>query len=293
MYLKKGDTIGIVSPSRAIKQEELKSAIEFLENEGFKVELSGAIFEKDHQFAGTDEQRAQEIQSFINNKDIKGIWAARGGYGAVRIIDLIDFEPLKSQFKWFIGYSDFTVFHAHLNRVLQIPSIHATMPISIDEQADDSSQESLLSALRGDDLKYKIKTHPLHKEGDANGELIGGNLSILYSLCGSASMPNMDGKILFIEDLDEYLYHIDRMMMNLKRSGVFNQLEALIVGGMSDMNDNIIPFGSTAEEIIYNQCKDFDFPIYFGFDAGHLQPNLALRFGQNAELKDNTLILPA
>ena len=293
MYLKKGDCIGIVSPSRAISKEELDLAIDFLEKEGFKVELSSHLFAKQDQFAGSDAQRAQEIQEFINRKDINAIWAARGGYGAVRIIDQIDFRPLKTDFKWFIGYSDFTVFLSHLNRQFGLPSIHATMPISVNADADEQSQLSLIKALKGEPLDYAIAKHPLTKAGDAQGELVGGNLSILYSLCGSSSMPETANKILFIEDLDEYLYHIDRMMMNLKRNGVFNNLQGLIVGGMSDMNDNTIPYGQSAEEIIYSHCKDYDFPIYFGFEAGHIQPNRALRFGQKAELKYNRLILHA
>jgi muramoyltetrapeptide carboxypeptidase len=246
--------------------------------------------------AGTDAQKVEDIQAFINDPTIRAILSTRGGYGCVRIIDQLDLSPLAAQKKWFVGYSDITVFHSHIHQNYGTPTIHSTMPISITDDSSPEEQESnntLIAALLGEDLRYPIASNPLNKEGNASGILVGGNLSILYSLCGSASDLDTRGKILFIEDLDEYLYHIDRMMMNLKRTGKLEHLAALVVGGMSDMNDNTIPFGKNAAEIILEHTAEYDYPIYFGFQAGHQQPNVAMRFGMNAEIKDNQLLLQA
>ena len=188
------------------------------------------------------------------------------------------------------------VFHSHIVQNYHIPTIHGTMPVSMSENPSSEEKETnktLIQALMGKNLCYEIALHELSIAGDAEGILVGGNLSMLYSLCGSDSDLDTKGKILFIEDLDEYLYHIDRMMMNLKRTGKLNQLAALVVGGMSDMSDNVIPFGKTAEEIILEHTENFDYPVYFGFQAGHQKLNVAMRFGMNAEIKDNQLILRA
>lgn len=296
MYLKEGDLIGIVSPSRAISEQEIQTAVLALESEGFRVAVGDNAHKVDRQFAGTDAEKVADIQRFIEDKEVKAIWSSRGGYGAVRIIDQINFKPLLSNFKWMIGYSDFTVFHSHLNKNLALPSLHATMPVNVkpDMGHDEKlSLDSMIRAIRGEELVYEIDANEHSHMANAEGELVGGNLSILYSLCGSASDLDTDGKILFIEDLDEYLYHIDRMMMNLKRTGKLDGLAALVVGGMSDMNDNTIPYGKTAEEIILDHTSEYNYPKIFGFEAGHLSKNLALRFGKKAVLKNNSLILPS
>ena len=296
MYLKKGDTIAIVSPARAIQPEKVEPAIRFFESHGFNVVLGKHIYDVSNQMAGTDADKVADIQQFLNDPEVRAIVSTRGGYGCVRIIDQLDLFPLAEQKKWFVGYSDITVFHSHIHQHFNIPTLHSTMPVSI---SDDPSPEEIISnttmidALTGKVLRYDLPANALNKQGNAKGQLVGGNLSMLYSMCGSASDIDPRGKILFIEDLDEYLYHIDRMMMNLKRTSKLSDLAALVVGGMSHMNDNAIPFGKSAEEIILEHASSYNYPIYFGFEAGHQQPNQALRLGMEAEIKDNQLLLPA
>jgi len=296
MYLKKGDTIAIVSPARAIKKEQVEPAVRFFEKHGLNVLVGQHTYNVHNQMAGTDEEKAEDIQSFINNPNVKAIVSTRGGYGCVRVIDKLNLKPLANQKKWFVGYSDVTVFHSHIHNNFGTPTLHATMPVNI---SDDPSPEeqigntTMMDCLFGKSLAYNLPSNPINKTGNATGKLVGGNLSMLYSMCGSVSDIDTAGKILFIEDLDEYLYHIDRMMMNLKRTGKLDKLAALIVGGMSDMNDNAIPYGKNAEEIILEHTQDYDYPIYFNFEAGHQKPNRAMRFGIDAEIKDNQLFLPA
>lgn len=296
MYLKKGDHVAIVSPARAIEPAKVQPTIDLLEKHGLKVVLGKHIYDVQNQMAGTDEAKVEDIQTFINDTTIRAIISTRGGYGCVRLIDHLDLRPLAEQKKWFVGYSDVTVFHSHIHQNFGTPTLHSTMPVNISptpSEAEQHSNQSLIDALFGKNISYSIDQHNLSKPGDAEGLLIGGNLSMLYSLCGSASDISTEGKILFLEDLDEYLYHMDRMMMNLRRTGKLDKLSALVVGGMSDMNDNTIPFGKTAEEIILEHTSSYGYPIYFGLNAGHQQPNLALRLGTKAILKDNQLILPS
>jgi muramoyltetrapeptide carboxypeptidase len=289
--LKIGDKIGIISPARKITLNELDPAIKTIESWKLKVELGSNLFEVDNQFSGTIEQRSTDLQTMIDDDSIKAILCARGGYGTVQIIDNIDFSKLKNNPKWIVGYSDVTVLHSHLNK-LGIASLHATMPINFKTNAKESLA-SLKNGLFGNENNILCGPHPFNKFGKVEAEVVGGNLSILYSLLGSNSDVDTDGKILFIEDLDEYLYHIDRMMMNLKRNGKFTKLKGLVVGGMSDMNDNKIPFGKTAEEIILEYIKEFDFPVCFNFPAGHLDDNRTLVFGKECtlEINENGVIL--
>ena len=286
-----GDKIGIISTARKISLEELKPSIKLLEEWGLKVVFGKNLFEEDNQFSGTVTQRSSDLQSMIDDDSIKAILCARGGYGTVQIIDKVDFSHLIKNPKWIIGYSDVTVLHSHLHQ-LGITSLHATMPINF-EKNTPKALESLKSALFGLGNLTEINHHHFNRFGKVEGEIVGGNLSILYSLLGSDSDINTDGKILFIEDLDEYLYHIDRIMMNLKRNGKLKNLKALIIGGMSDMNDNTIPFGKTAEEIILEYIKEFDFPVCFNFPAGHLDDNRTLVFGKECilEINENGVIL--
>jgi len=281
--LKIGDKIGIISTARKITIEELNPAIKTIESWGLKVVLGANLFQEDDQFSGTVDQRTNDLQIMIDDNSIKAILCARGGYGTVQIIDAINFTNLKKNSKWIVGYSDVTVLHSHLNN-LGIASLHATMPINFESNTNESLV-SLKNALFGNLNNVECKAHPLNKFGKIEGDIVGGNLSILYSLLGSQSDINTIGKILFIEDLDEYLYHIDRMMMNLKRNGIFGNLKGLIIGGMSDMNDNSIPFGKTAEQIILEYTKEYDFPICFGFPAGHLADNRCLRLGIHSVLE--------
>jgi muramoyltetrapeptide carboxypeptidase len=281
--LTRGDKIGIISTARKISLEELSPAINTLESWGLEVVLAENLFEEDNQFAGAVKQRTTDLQSMINNDKIKAILCARGGYGTVQIIDNIDFTNLKKNPKWIVGYSDVTVLHSHLHN-LGVASMHATMPKNFATNTKDALK-SLKKSLFREGTIVECDPHPFNKKGRIEAEIVGGNLSILYSLLGSDSDIDTDGKILFMEDLDEYLYHIDRMIMNLKRNGKFENLKALIVGGMSDMNDNDIPFGKTAEQIILEHTKDYDFPICFGFPAGHINDNSAIVFGVKSLLE--------
>ncbi|MCZ4317757.1 LD-carboxypeptidase [Aequorivita viscosa] len=281
--LKKGDTIGIVSTARKVTKDELQPAINFLESWGLTAELGKTIDAEDHQFAGSDNLRAEDFQAMLDNPTIKSIWCARGGYGTVRIIDKIDFSNFKKNPKWIIGYSDMTVLHAHINN-LGVETLHAQIFLGIESKSKEAAQ-SIKKVLFGESYNIQFKPTSHVENSSFSGELIGGNLSVLYSLLGSSSAIKTDGKILFIEDLDEYLYHIDRMMMNLKRSGMLKNLKALIVGGMTDMNDNAIPFGKTAEEIIFDTVKDYEYPVIYNFPAGHINDNRALIMGRKVTLE--------
>lgn len=290
-FLQQGDTIGITATARKISIEELQTAITLFESWGLKVELAPNLFSNDNQFAGTDTERVADFQYLADKSEIKAIICARGGYGTVRIMDLINWNKFSKNPKWLVGYSDVTVLHNHINENLNIATLHATMPLGMDTENLDKieAQNSIQKILFGEFPQYELPKHNLNKQGEAKGIFVGGNLSVLYSILGSVSFPNTDGKILFIEDLDEYLYHIDRMLQGLKRAGVLNNLAALVIGGMSDMRDNTVPFGKTAEEIIYNVVKDYNYPVYFNFPAGHIDKNLALPMGIEASLDNNVL----
>ena len=281
-YLKPGDSIALIATARKITQEELFPSIQLIKSWGLQVITAPNLYKQENQFAGSDEERAADLQWALDNENIKAVLCVRGGYGTVRIIDKIDFSKFSKQPKWIIGYSDVTVLHQHIQANFNVATLHATMPINFFK--NEEATESLRKALFGEQLNYEINPHSLNREGEAEGELIGGNLSLIYALCGSKSDINTDGKILFIEDLDEYLYHIDRMMMNLKRSGKLTNLKGLVVGGMSDMKDNAIPFGKTAEEIILDAVKEYNYPVCFDFPSGHIDRNLALLFGKTYSL---------
>jgi len=288
--LKSGDKIAIAAPARKISRDELAFAINEFQSWGLEVVLHDLLFEQHHQLAGTDSTRAEVFQSYLNNPEVKAIIAARGGYGSVKIIDQLDFSPLMHSPKWIIGYSDITVFHSHLHANTNLCTLHATMPINmLPEKFDRQSVKALKSLLMGHEpFHYELNQHPMNVEGEATAELVGGNLSVLYSLLGSVSDMNTKGKILFIEDLDEYLYHVDRMMMALDRAGKLSALAGLVVGGMSDMKDNQVPFGMSAEEIILARVKNYGYPVCFGFPAGHEKVNLPLLFGSTYHLKVNS-----
>jgi len=284
-FLKKGDTVGILATARKIDLVTLAPAIHLLESWGLKVVIGKTIGKELNQQAGTDSDRALDFQEMLDNPNIKAIIAGKGGYGTVRIIDEIDFTAFKKNPKWIVGFSDITVLHSHINK-MNIATIHGMMAISA-KTASPEAIESLHKALFGDAIEYHISAHPFNKKGIAEGELVGGNLSVLYSIMGSPSEQNFKGKILFIEDLDEYLYHIDRMMMNLKRNGYFEGLKGLVIGGMTSMNDNEIPWGKNALEIIQDIVKTYNFPVVYDFPAGHLKDNRALILGKKVRLEVN------
>ena len=281
--LNQGDKVAIVATARAISKEELGNAVDLFESWGLDVVFGDNLFKIDNQFAGDDFERASDFQDMIDNNEVKAIFCARGGYGTARIVDNINFSNLKNNPKWIIGYSDVTSIHTHLNN-LQILTLHATMPINIPLNTK-SSLESLYSCLFNNSNSISCDSHLLNREGVISGEIVGGNLSVLYSLIGSPSDLDTNDKILFLEDLDEYLYHIDRMILNLKRNKKFSKLKGLIVGKMKDMHDNTIPFGKTANEIIYDYTKEFNYPICFEFPSGHIENNSPLIFGKNTLLK--------
>ncbi|WP_035674126.1 LD-carboxypeptidase [Flavobacterium sp. 83] len=280
--LQKGDTIAILATARKNIDDNLKPAIDLLHSWGLEVVIGKSIGLDDNQLAGTDEQRAADFQEQMDNPNIKAIWCVRGGYGTVRMVDLLDFTKFKENPKWIIGFSDVTVLHNHLN-TMGFKSIHGIMPISI-PKATPEAIESLRLAMFGEPLKYTIEPFEMNRLGDASGELVGGNLSILYSLFGSQSAIDCTDKILFIEDLDEYLYHIDRMMMNLKRNGCLESIKGIIVGSMSKMKDNDIPWGKNALEIIEDVTKKYTIPVIYNFPAGHIHDNRALILGSKVTL---------
>jgi len=284
-YLQKGDSVAIVAPARSVSIEEMMPAITLFEEWGLKVVLSENLFAVHNQFAGTEAERAEDFQKMLDDEEIKAIICARGGYGVVRIIDLLNFENFIHHPKWIVGYSDITVLHSHIHTRFGIETLHATMPINVYANPNYESTESMYAALFGNQLSYQIPTSSFSRVGEGKGELIGGNLSILYSLSATESDINTDGKILFIEDLDEYLYHVDRMMQNMKRSGKLNYLSGLIVGGLTEMKDNTIPYGATAEEIILEAVAEYDYPVCFGFPTGHSDDNRALIMGREVTLR--------
>lgn len=272
-----GDKIGILATARKICIEELIPAIEILESWGLEVVLGKFLFEDYNQFAGTIDQRVDDLQNMIEDDEIKAILCARGGYGTVQIIDKINFSSLYNHPKWIIGYSDITVLHSHLHQ-LGLATLHATMPINFLKNTK-TSLDSLYKALFASTNTIHAVNHKFNKLGKVEGEIVGGNLSVLYSLLGSNSDIETKQKILFLEDLDEYLYHIDRMIVNMKRNKKFNNLKAMIIGGMTDMNDNNISFGKTAEEIISGHVNEYNFPICFGFPSGHIDNNSSIILG--------------
>jgi muramoyltetrapeptide carboxypeptidase len=280
--LQKGDTIAILATARKNVDDNLKPAIDLLHSWGLEVIIGNTIGLDNNQLAGTDEQRAADFQQQLDNPNIKGIWCVKGGYGTVRIIDLLDFTQFKRNPKWIIGFSDITVLHNHLN-TMGFKSIHGIMPISI-PKASTEAIESLKLALFGGQLTYQIAADGMNRVGTATGELVGGNLSILYSLLGSQSAIDCKDKILFIEDLDEYLYHIDRMMMNLKRNGCLESIKGIIVGSMSKMRDNDIPWGKNAVQIVEDVTKAYNIPILYSFPAGHIHDNRALILGSKVSI---------
>ncbi len=285
-YLKKGDTVAILATARKIDESTLQPAIKLLESWGLKVVLGKTIGREENQLAGADWYRATDFQEMLDNPNVKAIWAAKGGYGTVRIIDRIDFTNFKKNPKWIMGFSDVTVLHSHINK-MDIETIHSMMSLST-KTATAQAIETFRKSLFGENLSYRVSAHPFNRVGKASGELVGGNLSVLYSIMGSESETNLDGKILFIEDLDEYLYHIDRMMMNLKRSGKLSGIKALVIGGMTSMNDNDIPWGKNSFEIIQDIVKEYKFPVIYDFPAGHIKDNRALIFGRNVSVDVNT-----
>ena len=284
-YLKKGDTIGITCPAGYLEKGKTAACIQTLQQWGFEVMLGKTLESSSHNyFSGTDEQRLNELQAMLDDDSIKAILCGRGGYGIGRIIDAIDFSRFKRKPKWIIGFSDITVLHSHLNSKLKIASLHAPMVAAFMDGENEYIQ-SFQKAIFGKKIKYPCTKHVLNKEGTATGELVGGNLSLLTTLIGTPSDINTKKKILFIEDISEYIYSIDRMCYQLKRSGKLETLAGLIVGGFTEIKDTTRPFGKTVYEAIHDIVKEYNYPVCFDFPVSHGAANYALKVGLQYQLK--------
>jgi muramoyltetrapeptide carboxypeptidase len=283
--LQKGDRIRIVAPAGKVSKEKVLPGIELLQDVGYEVIIGKHVFDRSFQYAGTDQQRTSDFQEAINDTQTKAIVCARGGYGSVRIIEKLDFSPLLKNPKWLVGFSDITVFHSVLNK-LDLASIHGAMPaFFLENKKPTKSFHSLMEVLTSGNSEVKFESHSLNCKGNCSGELVGGNLSLLYSLQGTPWQLVTKGKILLIEDLSEYLYHLDRMMQNFKLSGQLNDLAGLVVGSFTEMQDNENPFGKSAYEIIREAVDGCHFPVCFDFPSGHISKNLSLVLGANYRLE--------
>jgi muramoyltetrapeptide carboxypeptidase len=281
-FLKKGDKVAITCPAKKLPAP-MTDAIALLQSWGLEVVLGDTLNLSFHQFAGDDDERAQDLQRFIDDDSIKAIIAARGGYGTIRMIDKVNFVKLKTNPKWLVGFSDITVLHTHLHNNFNLQTIHGQMPVNIPD-ASANSLESLRKALFGEEISYHLHKNEANREGEANGILIGGNLSLLVAVSGSISDIDYTGKILFIEDVGEYLYAVDRMIRMLDRAGKLKNLAGLIVGGFTEIKDNDIPFGQTIEQIIMTVVAEYNYPVCFDFPAGHIPNNMSLNFGSTTKL---------
>ena len=285
--LKQGDKIGVVAPSRMIRPEEMADALKDLRAWGFEPVLGKSLYAVDRQFAGTDAARAADFQAMLDDPGIRAVFCARGGYGALRIVDAIEFKALKRDPKWIIGFSDATTFTMAAYNA-GVASIHGPMGISWNGATGDAqSRQYLGDVLLGKRPVFSAapESPELSRPGLAKGRIIGGNLSMLSQLIGTPTDFDTKGCILFLEDLDEYLYHIDRMIVHLKRSGKFDRLAGLVIGGFTDMHDNSAPFGKTAHEIIAEAAAGHDYPICFGFPVGHSPRNFPILHGAEASLR--------
>lgn len=284
-FLKPGDSIGIVCPAGYMPKEKMNTCIETLYSWGFKVVEGKTSGHQFHYFSGTDDERLNDLQQMLDDKNIRAILCARGGYGTGRIIDQLDFSKFIKHPKWIIGFSDITVLHCHVFSNYRIASLHAPMAAAFNDDGFQNKYiHSLYDALRGQKADYKIQSNELNQKGKAKGILVGGNLSLLVNLIGTPSDIKTKNKILFLEDVGEYIYNVDRMMYHLKRSNRLAGLRGLIIGKFSDMKDTTIPFGQTAKEAIKDLVKDYDYPVCFEFPVGHEKENFALKIGAKYEL---------
>lgn len=287
-FLTKGDKVYILSTARKVERSELDFSINLLKSLDLEVIIGNSIEISHHQYAGTEEERAADFQKALNDPEIKAILFARGGYGSIRIFDKIDWSRFIETPKWLIGFSDITIWHNLVNNFYGIETLHAPMCITL----KDATPESLLSfknTIMGhlSPITFEINPQNKNTQNTVKGDIIGGNLSILYSLIGTDTGFNTNNKILFIEDLDEYLYHIDRMMIALKRAKKLEGLKALVVGGFTEIKDNQVPFGKNYIEIILEHCSSYQFPIYFDFPVGHINNNHSLILGSTVELSSD------
>jgi|TARA_B110001454_G_C12713128_1_gene431485 muramoyltetrapeptide carboxypeptidase len=292
-YLQKGDSIVILAPAgilRPSRKEVVLKSKKMLESWGLNVVLSNNIFNQNNHFSGTDIERCQDFQDALDDPSVKAIWSARGGYGSVRILDKLSFAKFKKQPKWIIGYSDITVFHNHIH-TLGFETIHGIMPTSLEKKPEQiiESISSFKKSIFGEALSYTIpssKYNRIHALKVIEGQVIGGNIAILASMLGSNSQLETEGKILFIEEIGEYKYSIDRMLQSLKRAGYFRNVHAVIVGNMSSIKKNSTKWGSSIEQLILDVIPE-NIPVLFDFPAGHEADNRALIFGRKIQLISN------
>lgn len=283
MQLKPGDTIGLAATARWVDQELVAKAIALFGQWGLKIVCADNLTTRHHQFAGDDKIRIAAFQSMLDDASIKAIVMIRGGYGTIRIMDGLDFTHFTLHPKWICGFSDITVLHSHINDKLGLPTLHCTMPVSFEENTLESI-DGLHTVLFNSNYTVDIPAHPFNVNGNATASVIGGNLSILYGLLGTKYGFSTAGKILFLEDIDEYVYHIDRMCMAMLHAGKFNHLAGVIIGGFTDMKDNAVPFGETAYEIIHRYVQPLQIPVCFGYPAGHQSDNRPVIMGAEATL---------
>ncbi len=290
-FLQKKDTIIIIAPANAVNREEINPAIEIFKSWELDVILGKQLFNTHHTFAGTDEERLEDLQNAMDNPTIKAIVCARGGYGTARIIDKLDFTKFLKNPKWLVGFSDITILHTHLHR-LSIASIHGSMPLLFPKQTKEAIQ-SLKNTLFGNHIEIKTKPHLLNQKGKAKGILIGGNLSLLVNSLGTSSEIDTENKILFLEDVNEYVYHLDRMIVQLYRANKLKNLAGLIVGQFSEIKDNLKGFGASIEQTIIEWTKTYSYPIAFNFPIGHEEHNIGVICGKEMNLivEDNESIL--
>lgn len=286
-YLKKGDTIGLICPAGYMPAEKAQTCIRVLGEWGYAVKTGKTVGgESQTYFSGTDEERLADLQQMLDDGEVKAILCARGGYGTGRIIEDTRFKKIRKHPKWIIGYSDITILHSHLYSNYGIASLHSPMAGAFNDGGENNEFVlSLKNALEGNKVNYHCDPHAFNRKGVADGELVGGNLALLAHLCGTGSDIKTKGRILFIEDVGEYLYNIDRMLYQLKRNGKLSKLAGLIVGGFTETKDNERPFGQTAYEIIWDKVKEYDYPVCFDFPVSHTDRNYALKVGVRHQLK--------
>jgi muramoyltetrapeptide carboxypeptidase len=286
-YLQKGDTIGLVCPAGFMQVEKVSECIRVLNEEwGFTTRVGSTVGNQFNYFSGTDDERLQDFQQMLDDESVKAVLCARGGYGLTRMIDKIDFTGFIKNPKWIIGFSDITILHAHIYRNFYISTLHAPMANAFNNGGYKNEYvQSLRNALEGKKLKYQCHPHEFNKKGTAIGELTGGNLALLTHLIGTGSDIKTKGRILFLEDVGEYLYNVDRMMYQLKRSGKLEKLAGLVIGGFTDIKDTETPFGQSAYEIIHELVKEYDYPVCYGFPVSHGSENVTLKTGIGYKLK--------
>lgn len=285
-YLQQGDTIGVICPAGFMAQEKYQTCIDVLHQWGYNVKQGATLGTQFHYFSGTDEERLADLQQMMDDDSVKAILCARGGYGLSRMIDSLNFKKFAKHPKWIIGFSDITVLQAHIFEQYKIATLHAPMAGAFnDGEYSNEYVQSLLIALSGKSPRYFAASHALNRTGECTGRLVGGNLALMAHLIGSKSSYNPKNKILFLEDVGEYLYNIDRMMIQLKRSGMLDKLSGLIFGGFTDLKDTTTPFGSSIYDILQHHVKDYDYPVCYDFPVSHEKENYALKVGLKHRLR--------